>query len=113
MARPKHIEYTNRLFIRLTAADKIAIEMAATDSGFSVSEYVRRCSLSSSQSVVSATTEQEQLASFITQLNKIGVNLNQIARIANTIGEIDTQALDEALPILSVLLDKALLSWRD
>ena len=66
----------------LTVAEKARVREAARRGGLSISEYVRRRTLGRPvTSRVDADAER--------QLRRIGVNLNQLARIANAAGQVE------------------------
>jgi hypothetical protein len=45
MARPKKVEFSKDVHIRLTQSDREYIEQQAVASGLTFSEYIRRCAL--------------------------------------------------------------------
>lgn len=64
---------------RLTVAEKLYAEEQARAAGLTLTDFVRRRVLG-----IPVKPRPHQLeASLITELNRIGVNLNQIARAAN------------------------------
>ena len=69
----------DRLFIRVTEEEKKQIREDAKKAGINLSRYVRNCCLGKSKNLVVIT----DLKDFARELNKIGVNLNQITRLAN------------------------------
>jgi uncharacterized protein (DUF1778 family) len=86
MGRPKKQPAERRtvsLSCRLTPAERVRLETAATQVGLSTSEYIRRQALDGR--VVIRQRRALDHASF-DQLRRIGVNLNQLTRIANQRG---------------------------
>ena len=69
---------TDRIFIRVSPAEKKKIEEKAKQVNQTVSGYL--LSLSESRRIIDAT----KMASLIVEIRKIGVNINQIASVANT-----------------------------
>jgi len=80
MARPKKRGGEKRdeqLKIRLTAAEIEELRSAAFQTGISVSDYARRRMLGARLPVKTVTRSDPALVS---ELNRIGVNINQLAR---------------------------------
>ncbi len=83
MPRPKKNDddrRTETLAFRLTPAERLRIEQAAVAAGRSASEYARELTLTG------RVVMQQRLAldpAAFDQLRRIGVNLNQRARLAN------------------------------
>ena len=69
---------TDRIFIRVSPTEKKKIEKKAKQVNQTVSGYL--LSLSESRRIIDAT----KMASLIVEIRKIGVNINQIASVANT-----------------------------
>ena len=69
---------TDRIFIRVSPTEKKKIEEKAKQVNQTVSGYL--LSLSESRRIIDAT----KMASLIVEIRKIGVNINQIAAVANT-----------------------------
>ena len=69
---------TDRIFIRVSPTEKKKIEEKAKQVNQTVSGYL--LSLSESRRIIDAT----KMASLIVEIRKIGVNINQIASVANT-----------------------------
>ena len=91
--RPKKTEATgraSRVHVLLTVGEKTRVREAARRGGLSISEYVRRRTLGRPvTSRVDADVER--------QLRRIGVNLNQLARVANAAGQVERGADLDAL----------------
>lgn len=69
-----------RLTVRYTAAERVFLEEQAVAAGVSVSDLVRRRSLGLAVQPRRARAD----AALLSELNAVGVNLNQIARNLNT-----------------------------
>lgn len=84
--------------IRVNADEKTGLQLSAGEAGLTVSEYVRRRSLGRP---VTARADRETRV----LLRRIGVNLNQLARAANTSGtSASEERLGEALAELRAAL---------
>jgi len=84
MARPKkNIEdiHDRKVTVRFTMAEHVKLEQAANTYGITVSEFIRRRALGHRLPPVS--TDQELFAKASSALLRLGVNLNQIAKVAN------------------------------
>lgn len=68
---------TTNLHIRVTVAEKEKILNNAKKAGLRLSRYVRNCCLKDNVIVLT------DLSVLIKELNKVGVNLNQISRLCN------------------------------
>lgn len=68
---------TAHLHIRVTVEEKEKMINSAKEAGLNLSRYVRNCCLDSAIVVIPNMKE------FTRELNKIGVNLNQITRLIN------------------------------
>lgn len=84
IGRPKAVPGEGReavVSVRLTTFERAGVEANAARSGLSLSDYCRRAILGHR---VTASTEPQQVnAEALVELNRVGVNLNQIARAAN------------------------------
>ena len=84
MGRPKKApeeKREDRLYPRLTTAERVQIEQYAAILGVSPSDFVRRRSLS--YRLPAALAVQRHVAALAVALLRLGVNLNQIARHMN------------------------------
>lgn len=88
--------------VRCSKTELDAVKQRAAQSGLTASDYTRQMLLSG------AVVMREAAADFALtdQLRRIGVNLNQVARVANATGEIDPVKLDDCLATLNDLLEK-------
>ncbi|WP_432280803.1 plasmid mobilization protein [Rubrivirga litoralis] len=83
--RPPGVRRGEKVEVRVSGAEKADLRAAATEAGITVSEYVRRRSLGRP---VTARADRETRV----LLRRIGVNLNQLARTANTSGAAPPEA---------------------
>jgi hypothetical protein len=88
MARPTKQPAERRtvsLSCRVTPAERLRIDTAAAQAGLSPSEYIRR------QALTGRVTVQEKRTldpAVFDQIRRIGVNLNQLTRLAHKEGKI-------------------------
>lgn len=66
--------------LRVTAAERAAVEVRAAQAGLELSEFCRRAILGQRVTAQPIRMAQAQL---LAEINRIGVNLNQLARAAN------------------------------
>ena len=93
MGRPKKsnvVSFTDRLELRIHTDDKEEIEARAKEAGLSVSEYVRLSALSCE---IIQKTRTDIDFRLVYELNKIGVNLNQIAKAMNSHGGVPDELI--------------------
>lgn len=105
MARPRKEQTearTERLNLRLTLAERATIEAKAAAAGVPPTDYARRVALGCRLAIVSATAADPDL---ILALNRVGVNLNQIARALNGHSGFSPAELSQTLGRLNQLLD--------
>lgn len=105
MARPAKHEDEKRTEqlppVRVTSAEFLHVKSQAEKAGMSVTNFVRELALHGK-----VTPQKSKLdASFLVELNRIGVNLNQIAHAQN-IGRNDSALLRYALDELVMLMKK-------
>jgi hypothetical protein len=105
MARPKKQTGDKRAQVmqaRVSPAEHAEILLRAAKASVSPSEFLRRSALS-----VEVVVQQGGPSDFETadQLRRIGVNLNQLARVANKTGYMP-DGLEEALAKVDQLLDR-------
>ena len=105
MARPKKPTSDKRaqwIKARVSPAEHAEILLHAAKASLSSSEFLRRAALSTE-----VVVQQSASADFETvdQLRRIGVNLNQLARVANKTGYMP-DGLEEALAKVDQLLDR-------
>lgn len=105
MARPKMAPEERRTarvpFARITDAELAYIEAQAAAAGIDPAEYVRRRVLGRKVAPARAVADER----LIVEINRIGVNLNQIAARLNATGEAP-EGLAEALAATTAALRK-------
>ena len=85
--------------LRVTPAELLAIQEQAARAGLSLSEYCRRVILR--HRVKAAVTDRDVAA--LAELNRIGVNLNQLARRANTSGKVPPRLAETLTTVLTAV----------
>lgn len=96
--RPPGVRRGQKVEVRVSQAEKAELRGSAEEAGITVSEYVRRRSLGRP---VAARADRETRV----LLRRIGVNLNQLARAANTPGTaVPERPLGDALDQLRRVL---------
>jgi hypothetical protein len=98
--------------IRLSAEERAAVDEAAEQAGLVTSSYARQVLLGAPapRQVRRPPVERRELARMLGELGKIGGNLNQLARAANTGVFVDERALDDALAGVAAMRDAVLLA---
>ena len=78
---------TVHLGVQLTPTERAELAAAAADTGASLSQYVRELCLrrSATPSTVAGARRNPDAKRLMNELNWIGNNLNQLARVANTV----------------------------
>lgn len=89
--------------IRCTVAERAFIELQAERAGLSSAEFCRRAALG--QRILAARTKADPDARLAAELNRIGVNLNQLAHAAH-MGRTLSGKLDDTLSRLAAVLDR-------
>lgn len=80
---------TEGLRVQLTPTERAALEADAKDQGAAnISTYARQLLFRRSAAVVAATRRNPEAKVLVDELRAIGINLNQLARHANTTGKI-------------------------
>lgn len=87
--------------IRVTAAERAHIEAQAAQAGVSVTEFVRAAALG--RRIVARMADADEQA--LSALNKIGVNMNQIAHAAH-LGKVLAGKLDATLSDLQAVMGR-------
>lgn len=88
MARPRKNKTESRaasVSFRLTPDELAAVEARAKKAGLTRSDYLRRMAVKGHISVAPPPRLDFQL---VAELNRIGVNLNQLTRAANATGQV-------------------------
>lgn len=104
MARPKKQSderRTERFNLRFTQAEKSFVETQATKAGIGTHEYLRRRSLGHRITLPPAKTD----ASLLMELNRIGVNLNQLTKQSNA-GKVLPHSIHSTIEELQSVLEK-------
>jgi len=83
---------TVHLGVQLTPSEQAELKTAAEQQGATLSAYVRELCLRRSQAVVAATRRNPEAKALADELRAIGINLNQLARYANTTGDLAGRA---------------------
>jgi len=106
IAMEKEIRSEN-IKVRLTPSERKKVEEILQEYEIkNISEFIREIILSGSFKIEKGECEQSQ-SNLLYELNKIGVNINQIAKYANIEKEIDVKVLKELQKIneqLSILI---------
>jgi len=106
MARPKKQPHERRSAklppIRLTEAELADLHLQAERAGLSVTELVRQRATSGKVTPKRGLAD----AQLLSELNRVGVNLNQIARALNRGGDRDPHHLDHVLGQLVAVLEQ-------
>ena len=95
----------------VTPAEHKEVETAAALEGAALSEYVRECCLRrrGSAPVVAGTRRNPDAKALAMELQAIGNNVNQLARVANQTGEIRrAEQLDETLSDVKAAIAKVI-----
>lgn len=106
MARPKKTPEERRdgmLCVRLTAAERAELNESAAQHGTTAADFMRRRSLGIR--LPPASPAQQAQARLVVELNRQGVNLNQIARHMNA-GRGAPAHLSALLDHIRALLDR-------
>ncbi len=107
MARPKKIIkdiHSRKVTARFTEAERVKLEQGANTYGITLSEYIRRRALS--HRLPPVRTDQELFAKIHSALVRLGVNLNQIARVANIKEKVLANMLYELIVRINEKLDE-------
>jgi hypothetical protein len=87
--------------LRLTAGERAVVRARAHAAGLTVSEFLRRAALGKRVRARPGQVRRDA----VYQLSKVGNNLNQLARAANTAGQVRAEELlEEALGELRAVL---------
>lgn len=91
--------------IRCSEKDKAIIRDNAQKADMSVSQYLREMGLNGEVRIITNDNQPQENFALIYQLQKIGVNLNQLTKIANETGDISPE-LSHVYKKLDGLLDE-------
>lgn len=89
--------------VRLTIFERAGVEAKAAQSGLTLSDYCRRAILG--HRITASTEPQRVNTEALVELNRVGVNLNQIARVANR-GEPLPRSFAETLSAVLVAVER-------
>lgn len=106
IGRPKSAPGEGRetvVSIRLTTFERAGVEVKAAQSGLSLSDFCRRAILG--HRVTASNKPQQVNAEALVELNRIGVNLNQIARAGNR-GEPLPRFFGQTLSVVEAAIER-------
>ena len=112
MARPRKDQLDARghpVSVRLTPDERVQLQGKADVAGLSLSDFIRQAALGASIHVaapIPTSTASPAGVAHIVALNRVGVNLNQIARALNAETGFNPAELDDALKRVCDLLDE-------
>jgi hypothetical protein len=95
----------------VTPTERQRLEAAAKDAGTPLSEYVREVCLRRrfDAPVVAGTRRNPAAKALADELRAIGINLNQLARVANQTGEVRREAeLDRTIEVLKAAMARVI-----
>lgn len=102
-SRPERARRVYFQSLRLTAGERAVIRARAHAAGLSVSAFMRRSALGQRVRARSGQVRRDT----VYQLSKVGNNLNQLARVANTARQVRSEErLEEVLEELRAVLDE-------
>jgi uncharacterized protein (UPF0303 family) len=85
------LKRTVQFLLKLTDNEYFQLRHIAAKAGFSMSAYIRRCVFSDRRTVI---IDPDLVHSIYSEMNMIGSNINQIARIANTDKRIAPESIE-------------------
>lgn len=85
------LKRTVPFLLKLTQNEYFQLRYTAKRAGFSMSAYIRRCVFSDRKTVI---IDPDLVHSIYSEMNMIGSNINQIARIANTDKRIAPESIE-------------------
>jgi len=86
MARPEKDgddKRTLMVYVRMTATEKSKLQTLSQNAGLTPSDFIRAKTLGVAPLMKKATPEREGFIKALTELNKVGSNVNQVARALN------------------------------
>lgn len=86
MARPQKSDEVKRdstIEVRVTSAEKNSIRVHAKEQSMTMSDFLRTLALNTKPLRKTPNADRELLLKHLAETNKIGSNLNQIARVLN------------------------------
>ncbi len=87
-----------------------SIEKKIEDSGMTKQDYLLNCAL---KKKIRRIDGLDDLTGLIGQVKRIGNNINQIAKVANTTGVVDLDALSLAVNALAKIYQKISAIWKE
>lgn len=97
------LKRANKVTFRVTENEFFELHRKARVTGFSLEAYLRHCCFVKDKIVV---LNSDTVHSVYTELNKVGSNINQIARIANSQKSISQKMVDHVIALLDLLISK-------
>ena len=107
MARPKlppQDQKSKRMIVRLTPIEHAQAQLAADQAGIGISEFARRRLMG--VRLPASPTEEKLNADAVAALNRIGINLNQIAKRINSGGGVNVGKIMDALERIDAEMDR-------
>ncbi len=114
MARPKKKDdaaYSEYVPTRFTKKERAELELAASTHGLTKSELIRRRALG--HRLPPPRTDQQATAKLTTALLRLGVNLNQIAKVANIKDKVLPNMLYDLIVRINEAMDQLDESYRN
>ncbi len=114
MARPKKNKedaYSEYVPTRFTKAERAKLEHAANTHGVTISDFIRRCSLG--HRLPPVKTDQEAWAKMTSALIRLGVNLNQLTKVANIKEKVLPNMLYDLIVRINEAMDQLDESYRN
>ncbi len=102
---------TAKVTVQLAPTERQTLEDRATRAGTGLSEYVRElCLRRRREAPMVAGTRRNPAAKLLAdELRAIGINLNQLARVANQTGDLRREAeLEQALGVLKAAMARVI-----
>lgn len=102
MARDKPVrKRDNQLHIYVNDAELTMIKQRMDRCGYdNIGEYARRMMIDGGILVID---DSKELKEFTYEINKIGVNINQIAHVANINNSVDAKSIDDLKKMLDTI----------
>ena len=90
-----------KVTVRLSSKEHAHLKKQADNAGLKMEPYIRR--LSAGKEI--SPRPPEEYYKILTELNHIGNNINQIARVANSERNITTNKINEAVKMVDDIMD--------
>jgi|GEM_PF-2251591 len=118
MARPKKKKTVLRSYrfptVRCTVDDLKAVKEKARKVGLTMSEYIRKSTIDEELKTAPASGGDPNFH-LVQALGKIGINLNQLTKVANATGELSPkldEVYDQLQGVLNHLVEKSLKEYH-